>query len=77
MAQGVCRCVDAAIGVDPGEYRLAFYDPGAAYGFEWHDDLGTSGMASSTVVTATAGTPLVTGMNPPPSSNRLVERSRR
>ncbi len=46
------------IEVDPGGYRLAFYDPSASHGFEWFDDQGPGGIADATVVTATAGAPV-------------------
>ena len=45
------------IEVDPGGYRLAFYDPSASHGFEWFDDQGPNGLADATIVTAVAGTP--------------------
>ncbi len=33
--------------LDPGDYKVAFYDPTGAHGFEWNDDRGPDGMADA------------------------------
>jgi len=48
------------IALDPGDYKLAFWDPAGAHLFEWHDNQGPGGIATATTVTAVAGTPLAT-----------------
>ena len=48
------------IALDPGTYKLAFYDPSGTHLFEWHDNQPASGLGSAATVTATAGTPLAT-----------------
>ncbi len=43
--------------VDPGDYKLAYYDPTGAHLFEWFDGRATSELAAAASVTAAAGTP--------------------
>ena len=40
------------IALDPGTYKLAFYDPTGTHRFEWHDNQPASGLGSAATVTA-------------------------
>ncbi len=35
------------IALDPGTYKLAFYDPTGTHRFEWHDNQPASGLGSA------------------------------
>ena len=48
------------IALDPGDYKLAFYDPAGTHFYQWHDGQPAAGVGAAVTVTGANGAPAVT-----------------